>query len=88
MDALRERDGVGSGRYHGWPMDARDVENSGRRDVFGKPTPPNTVSTDAFEASTPAPPLPPGKRDRRDVFGCKVHETPQIPMWSACARRG
>ena len=34
-------------------MDARDVENNGRRDVFGKPTPPNTVNADAFEASTP-----------------------------------
>ena len=30
---------------------------------------------------------PPRTHERRSVFSCKVHETAQIPMRSACARR-
>ena len=59
------------------------MENNCRRDVFGKPPPPTTVNKDAFEASTSAPPPPSEKCDRRDVFGCNVHEAPQMPMCSA-----
>ena len=60
---------------------------NGRKDVFDTASLRNTVNTKGFEASTPALLLPPRTHERRSVLSCKVHETPQIPMRSACARR-
>ena len=59
----------------------------GRDDVFDRASPRNTVNTKGLEASTLALLLPPRTHERRSVFSCKVHEAPQIPMRSACARR-
>ena len=64
------------------------MESNGRRDVFGKPTSPNTVNTDAFEASAPTPPLPPCKTRQARRFRLQSpRSTVNIDVVGMCAAR-
>ena len=81
-----------SGRYHGWHMDALWERTEfvwtlrqGRR--FRQSKSSKYRKYQGFGGLHARAAAPPRTHERRSVFSCKVHEAPQIPMRSACARR-